>query len=340
MTTPAEYQLTDEQKAHFLANGYIRLSDCFSRAKADHWTRNLWTRLGMSPNDKTTWTRERINMPFHTAEDVRTFAPKAWSAICQLLGGEERIASSGNDHPVARENGKPNDRQLWTDGLIVNLGTPEGEGKTVDAKDLRGWHVDGDFFVHYLDSPEQGLLVIPLFSDIQPNGGGTMICPDGIGKIAKHLYDHPEGVSPRYTPRAENPTFEQRDGLTFFTDTVQTCSQFVEASGSVGDVYLLHPLMLHSASNNSLRIPRVITNPPVSLKEPFNFDRDDPNEFSLVEQKTLKDLGRERLSGWKITGGRDHLVPMRLKLQAKMKEDELRRLNEIKERDMRQEIAA
>ena len=93
--------------------------------------------------------------------------------------------------------------------------------------------------------------------------------------------------------------------------------------------------MLHSASNNSLRIPRVITNPPVSLKEPFNFDRDDPNEFSLVEQKTLKELGKERLLGWKITGGRDHLVPMRLKLQAKMKEDELRRLNEINEKDMR-----
>ena len=141
----------------------------------------------MSPTDKSTWTHERINMPFHTAEDVRTFAPKAWSAICQLLGGEERIASSGNDHPVARENGKPNDRQLWTDGLIVNLGTPEGEGKTIHGKDLRNWHVDGDFFVHYLDSPEQGLLVIPLFSDIQPNGGGTMICPDGIGKVAKHL---------------------------------------------------------------------------------------------------------------------------------------------------------
>ena len=189
---PEFYHLTEEQKADFLKHGYIRLESCFSREKAAQWTNNLWTRLGMDPADKSTWTRERTNMPFHTAEDVRSFAPKAWAGICELLGGEDRIASSGNDHPADdHEKGvvaaKGNDRQLWTDGLIVNLGTPEGEGKRVDPKDLTGWHVDGDFFVHYLDSPEQGLLVIPLFSDIQPQGGATVICPDGIPKIAKHL---------------------------------------------------------------------------------------------------------------------------------------------------------
>jgi hypothetical protein len=67
-------------------------------------------------------------------------------------------------------------------------------------------------------------------------------------------------------------------------------SSIVEATGEVGDVFLLHPLMLHSASKNLLRKPRIITNPPVSLKEPFCFDREDPREYSLVEQKTLSDL--------------------------------------------------
>ena len=160
----------------------------------------------MSPTDKSTWTRERTNMPFHTAEDVRTFAPKAWSAICEILGGEARIASAGNDHPIIAsdlEAAKANERQLWTDGLIVNLGTPEGEGKTVHPKDLRNWHVDGDFFVHYLDSPEQGLLVIPLFSDIQPQGGGTVICPGGIGKMAQHLVCETASAFPFVDPVAQ-----------------------------------------------------------------------------------------------------------------------------------------
>ena len=53
--------------------------------------------------------------------------------------------------------------------------------------DLENWHNDGDFFVHFLDSPEQALLVIPLWSDIVSKAGGTAICTDGIKHIAKLL---------------------------------------------------------------------------------------------------------------------------------------------------------
>lgn len=109
-------------------------------------------------------------MPHHRTFDAAKFAPRAWAAICELCGGEERIT------PESR---------LWKDSLIVNLGSAVGEGKPVPPQDLQGWHVDGDFFVHYLDSPEQGLLVIPLFTDIMPEGGGTMICPEAIPTVAK-----------------------------------------------------------------------------------------------------------------------------------------------------------
>jgi hypothetical protein len=164
--------LTKEQVENFMKYGFLRLENCFSVEKAQDWTATVWQRLGMDPNDKSTWTTERINMPKHRTESVETFAPKAWNAICELLGGEERIAEGSAD---------------WGDGHIVNLGTPEWEGKFPHPKELDGWHVDGDFFVHYLDSKEQGLLVIPLFTDIQENGGGTMICPDAIPRIANHL---------------------------------------------------------------------------------------------------------------------------------------------------------
>jgi hypothetical protein len=83
---------------------------------------------------------------------------------------------------------------------------------------------------------------------------------------------------------------------------------------------------LHSASRNSLRVPRIITNPPVLLKEPFKFDREDPEEYSLVERKTLKELGTERLHGWKITGERRVVVPARVRIQAEMRAEELKRL--------------
>ena len=41
--------------------------------------------------------------------------------------------------------------------------------------------------MHFLDSPEQALLVIPLWSDVVERGGGTVVCADGIKYIAKHL---------------------------------------------------------------------------------------------------------------------------------------------------------
>ncbi|KAL2811931.1 hypothetical protein BJX63DRAFT_443775 [Aspergillus granulosus] len=304
------YALTEEQKAHFLQHGYVRIPGCFTPQKAAEWTRDVWIRLGYSPTDKSTWTKERINMPRHREESVRTFAPKAWAAICELCGGEDRVSEQSS---------------AWGDGLIVNLGTPEWENRWPDPKELDNWHVDGDFFVHFLDSPEQALLVIPLFTDIQPRGGGTMISPDAIPIIAKHLYDHPEGVSPLMTPRGQEPQ-PQYTGLGFYTSLIQQCSDFREMTGNVGDVVLMHPFMCHSASRNSLRIPRIITNPPVGLNEPFNFDRDDPSQYSLVERKTLLALGRDRLSGWKITTARERIVPARMKGALEMKKEEEARL--------------
>lgn len=112
----------------------------------------------------------------------------------------------------------------------------------------------------------------------------------------------------------------------YYARVIKECHEFHEMTGSVGDVILLHPLMLHSASVNSLRIPRIITNPPVSLNVPFNFDREDPSQYSIVEKKTLQELGKDRLQGWTIKGDRAAVIPARLKAQERMKEQELERL--------------
>lgn len=317
-TTPTQV-LTQADINHFLDHGWIKLPNCFTQAQADTLTANVWTRLGMDPNDKTTWHTLRTNMPAHNRFEASSFSPKAWAAIGQLVGGEHKISDQ---------------HRQWGDGLIVNLGSAEGEGKETDPRELAEWHVDGDFFVHFLDSPEQGLLVIPLFTDIRPGGGGTMICPDAIPVMARYLRDHPEGVSPRMTPRAQNPKWEPEKGLDFFNDIARSMPReaFVEATGQVGDVYLLHPLMLHSASSNSLRNVRIITNPPVSLKEPMVFDREDEGQYSYVERKTLKALGVERLDGWAISGTRDEVVPERLRRQNEMMKEELKRLEELKKK--------
>ena len=131
----------------------------------------------------------------------------------------------------------------------------------------------------------------------------------------------------------DDPTHSTYEGRDFWLELAWNRSKisddsFHEATGEVGDVYLLHPLMLHSASRNLLRKLRVITNPPLSLKEPFCFDRADPKNYSLVEQKTLNDLGMPNgLPGWKITNPRREWISNRIKRQQEERRKELERLN-------------
>lgn len=316
------YQLDQVAVEHFLEHGWVKIPSCFDREAAENVTATLWSRLGISATDKSTWSSPemqkhlnagRINMHSNRTFPAKEFAPKAWAGICQLLGGEDKISS---------------EHTTWNDGLIVNFGTPEGEGKDIRPQDLKGWHVDGDFFVHYLDSPEQGLLVVPLFTDIRPGGGGTYICPPAIKHIAQWLYDNPAGISPRFTPRDKNPNFDNEDNLSWFNSLASSMPDdaFVEVTGQLGDVFLLHPLMLHSASNNKLRELRIITNPPVSLKEPFQFQRED-GAYTVVEQKTLKELDMPQGVGdWKISTARERVIPARLKKQAELRELEMQRL--------------
>ncbi|KAI0400984.1 hypothetical protein F4802DRAFT_461549 [Xylaria palmicola] len=302
--------LTDAEKEFFLQHGYLKLTNCFTREQAEEVCEGVWTRLGMSPTDKSTWTRQRTNMPWHRTFDVATFAPKAWAAICELCGGESRVA------PASR---------CWRDSLIVNLGSPAA---AATPRDLPGWHVDGDFFVHYLDSPEQALLVTPLFTDIVPRGGGTVACPPALARVARWLHANPRGVSPQMRAR-DDPAFGGNESLGWYADLLRDMPDdaFVEATGDVGDVYLMHPLMVHSASDNALRRVRIITNPPVSLREPHCFDRED-GDYSLVERKTILSIGEDKLKGWKALGPRESVVPKRIRIQEEMKREEMRRLEE------------
>lgn len=168
-----DYRLTEEQKQFWLEHGYIKIPQCFTREAADSFTSSIWTRLGMSPTDKSTWTTEKTNMPGHSVISAKEFAPKAWAAMCELVGGEDKIAEWCKD---------------WRDSFIPNFGRPEySADDELDFRQLTDWHNDGDFFIHFLDSPEQALLIIPLFSDIKPKGGGTALCTDGVGLVAKRL---------------------------------------------------------------------------------------------------------------------------------------------------------
>lgn len=208
---------------------------------------------------------------------MRDFCPKAWSAICELCGGEDRVDTGFQATPGLSGTDQDTALSVINDGFIVNVGSKEDEAKwcyaamqgepsgsdnltpaqqkLLDPHDRDNWHVDGDFFQHFLDSKEQALLPIVLFSDIRTGGGGTMICPEAIPTMAKHLAAHPEGCMPDMS-QIEGRDAPYKDFQhAFFDKAVKSVAadKFRTATGKAGDIYLLHPLMVHSAAPNYLR---------------------------------------------------------------------------------------
>ncbi|HEX8237180.1 MAG TPA: hypothetical protein VF600_14575 [Abditibacteriaceae bacterium] len=286
--------LTDEQVEHFLKRGFVTIPNCFSREAAQDWLDKVWVRLGYDANDPTTWVEKRIHMPSLEHVDVQDFAPQAWGAACELLGGEERVKQP----------------YKWGDSFIANLGIGADRPWEPPSAEVKGWHKDGDFFRHFLDSPEQGLLTLVLWSDIEPQGGGTFVACDSVPVVAQRLLQSPEGLLP---------------GEFDFREMIGQCHDFAETTGKLGDVVLLHPYILHTVSQNHRGTARFITNPPITLKEPMNFNRADASEFSLVEQAVLRGLGVERLD-YKPTGERERVVPQRVLKQQKIVMEEQARL--------------
>ena len=289
-----DYQvLTSEQAEQFVERGFVAIRGCFSREAALEYTSTIWTRLGYEEKNPTTWAEPSLHMPSHRFIDIRSFAPKAWGAVCDLLGGAQRIQP-----------------YQWNDAFIVNLWQGAERPWQPASPASPGWHKDGDFFRHFLDSPEQGLLTLVLWSDVRHQGGATFVAADSVGPVARFLAGHPEGVVPAQFP---------------YPELIGQCGEFVEATGEVGDVYLLHPFILHAKAQNVLRVPRYITNPPVHLIEPMRFDRPD-GDFSLVERAVLRGLGVDRYE-FAAQGPRERLVPERVAIQESMKRAELERLS-------------
>jgi hypothetical protein len=165
----------------------------------------------------------------------------------------------------------------WSDAFIVNFHRGADEGWVAPSAKSGGWHKDGSFFRHFLDSREQALLTIVFWSDVKHRGGGTFIAPDSIRVVAEFLREHPEGV--------ENDAFGS---------LISQCHEFVEVTADAGTFIILHPFMLHASSNNVLGIPRFMINPPILLKEHMNLNRDEPDQFSILEKTTLRALGVDK----------------------------------------------
>ena len=270
--------LSDEQAQSFLDKGYLIVKDCLDLTIAQQWIDQAYLRLGYDPHSPSSWEKDIVWMDHQNKLPISDVAPKAWAAILDVVGGQERLETQVMGKPKTHFSSI--NSFVWSDAFIVNFHRGAGEPWQPPSAKVTGWHKDGSYFRHFLDSREQALLTVVLWSDMRHQGGGTFVAPDSVRVVARYLLEHPEGVAP---------------GDFNYQALIQQCSQFEELTGKAGDFVILHPFMLHASSQNVLGVPRFMTNPPVVLKEPLNLNRARPEEFSLLERATLHYLGVERL---------------------------------------------
>jgi hypothetical protein len=297
--------LTQEQVDHFINRGYVVIDDCFDEAHADWMMKGIWERMGVDPNDKSTWTKGkyhnkngRYHMPAHRVVKIDDFSPKAYWAMNDLAGGEGKYVD---------------ETYRWYDNPIVSLGCDEDESYPGGAPPADfGWHIDGGSFTHFLDAPEVAMLVVPIYSkEVKSNGGATWIAPDSIPLICKYLQEHPEGV-------------DRID----FVSIMKQCKDFVELTAKQGQVVLVHNLCCHTGSPNALRIPRFMANPCMSLKEPMKFDKP-KDQLNIIERATLRAMGVESYT-FEIKGERkQYTTSNRYKTWEEMRAYELEELKKI-----------
>jgi Phytanoyl-CoA dioxygenase (PhyH) len=249
--------LTADAVDQFVADGFVRLSGAVDPAVAERCRDELWDATGYDRHDRSTWTDTLVRIeglgtpPFHQAANGRSLT----EAFDQLVGPGRWIPRTG----------------LGTFPLRF-----PGEGEAKDA----GWHVeasfagvDGGWRVN-LRSRGRALLMLFLFSDVRDDDAPTLI------RIGSHL-----DVPPLLAPYGD-------DGLDWMTlceqaDEASESRPIAAATGSIGDVYLCHPFLVHSGQAHRGSEPRFMAQPPLEPVGPLDLDGDQPSPVAQAVVSAL-----------------------------------------------------
>jgi len=269
--------LSTLQKNFFLRNGLLKLESGLSEEIIQNWTSEALKRLNYNISNQKHFLKPIVWMDHHNLLKASQIAPAAWEAICEVVGGEEKIET--RTMGIESKHFTHINSFLWSDAFIINFNMGVDEVWSPPKAEGFNWHKDGSYFRHFCDSPEQALLLVVLWNDIEPKEGGTFLAIDSPYIVAKTLLNHPQGIEP---------------GTFNFPSIIRECKEFREITGKAGDLFIIHPYMLHASSQNHSGKPRFMTNPPVVLKKPLRLKRN-LKDLSLLEEATLNFLG---LDNW------------------------------------------
>jgi hypothetical protein len=235
-----ETKLSSEQVDQFITDGFIRLSNAFTREVAATARKILWSDLECQEDDPRTWTKPVIRLGMYSQTP---FLQAANTDV--LYNAFDRLVGKGRWLPCKSMGTFP-----------VRFPSPEDPGDT-------GWHVDASFPgqkpENYLDwrvnvkSRGRALLMLFLFSDVGELDAPTRIRIGSHVDVARLLYKFGD------------------EGLSFM-ELAGMLSQLPErketmATGEAGTVFLCHPFIVHSAQPHRGKVPKFMAQPPLLLKD-------------------------------------------------------------------------
>jgi hypothetical protein len=257
--------LTDDEITGFVENGFVILRNGFDRRDAEEARAFLWGRISAQPTDPKTWTEPVVHLEetFGQGPFARVYTKRLCEAVDQLVGaGRWRWMDDPGSPPEVG----------WFAVAFPGFDRPPYE-----LPALEQWHMDingAELRVHlrlnHEDPRPQALVVIPLFSDIAPRGGGTVLWV-GSHRVAAGLL-----------ARAEPTGILPAELMVLTRQTLR--SEVVEVNGAAGDVALLHGWLLHARGAHLGHEPRFIANCSVRLTTPLDLDgpSQTPLERSVV----------------------------------------------------------
>lgn len=251
--------LTQAQIRAFVAQGFVRVDDAFSKDIADRARRRLWRDLPGDGRKPATWTQpvERLltynQKPFREA----MAAPRLTRAVDQLVGIKRWHPPEALGPFVVRF---PGTRRARDTGWHIDPAFPAPDSTDAAAgPDPMSWRVN-------IHSQGRGLLMLFLFSDVGPHDGPTRLRAGSHLDIAPLL----EPAGPKGVSAAALDGAVSRDRLVHL------------ATGRAGTVYLCHPFLVHAAQANRGKRARFLAHVDLPLSEPLILGRSD-NRYSAVE---------------------------------------------------------
>jgi len=255
--------LSQEEIQHFIENGYLLAREVFSRELAGKINLMVWEKLIEKPDDPSSWNKPLVWLREIFKNEIvdQIHTKRYYDAIDDLCGEGRWFAHTGAG--------------VWPilfPGFSNSWHMPE-----------ENWHIEGNWFHHHLNSSEQGLVGLQLFTDIEPGGGGTGI------RVGSHHYTahilseaEPDGLDEHELCRRVIPATKHLPS--------------VEITGNAGDIIFIHPFTLHGSSTNLSKRVRIAANKCISLSEKLNLCRDDQENYSPVELTIIKSLRKNKVA--------------------------------------------